>query len=83
MIIQITIDCQGCDGDGVLSVGDPNDPSSYDNDCSQCGGNGKGFWIEDSYECIEDAKEDYPKALLFTELFGWDNVSLTLESEKA
>ena len=34
------IDCPECDGEGVIPVGHPNDPSGKDRICDECGGRG-------------------------------------------
>ena len=68
MRIKIIYNCHECDGDGVVSRGHPNDPASTNVECHECDGSGKGFYIEDHYDSLSDAQDDYPEAVGFTYL---------------
>ena len=56
------IDCPDCEGNGVVSDREPNDPSSRDIDCYECGGTGDKPVSEDFYDSEEDLLKDYPNA---------------------
>tara|TARA_R100001369_G_scaffold9798_1_gene22647 strand:- start:93 stop:299 length:207 start_codon:yes stop_codon:yes gene_type:complete len=68
MRIKIIYNCHECDGYGVVSRGHSNDPDSTNVKCQECDGSGKGFYIEDHYDSLSDAQDDYPEAVGFTYL---------------
>lgn len=64
MEIVIIVNCEDCDGCGVVSDRHPNDPSARDISCRECNGTGE-VGYQETYDSIADAKEDYPKAIAF------------------
>ena len=59
---EITLKCGECDGEGAVGFGHPIDPSSKEVDCYSCDGSGKSEPFGEVYDCLEDAKADYPDA---------------------
>ena len=57
---EITLPCLDCDGTSLFSTMHPLDPSGQDKDCIYCEGTGEAPSFLESYDCLEDAKADYP-----------------------
>mgnify|MGYP003632121142 CR=1 FL=1 len=70
MIIEITYNCDSCDGRGKVSKGNPNDPSGHSISCPECNGSGKEIIFEMLYDSVADAKLDYDDALSIEEVAG-------------
>ena len=59
---EITLKCGECDGEGTVCIGHPIDPSSREVDCYSCNGSGKSEPFGEAYDCLDEAKADYPNA---------------------
>lgn len=64
MEMIIILNCDACDGYGVVSDRNPVDPSARNIPCHECDGTGE-IEYQETYDSIADAKEDYPKAVAF------------------
>ena len=52
---KIQVNCQECDGYGVVSDRHPIDPSGQNVQCHECDGTGSNFYIEE-YDSIADTR---------------------------
>ena len=70
MKIRIFLDCEDCDGHGIVEVRASGVGASgpwveyNERNCEECGSTGK-IHHDEFYDSIFDASNDYPKALRF------------------
>ena len=65
-MFSVTEKCGDCDGESIVVIGDPIDPSARLVDCGWCY-NGTVTYEVEGYGSVDDVREDYPKAIRIEE----------------